>query len=354
MRIARVFLTVVLLALFAAGAVAMMIETVPPSSIGVRQIQWGGGGIVEKDFPTGFHLGITGYHKWYFLDRRTHFLNFTAEGRYGNGQHVGPLEVRTKDNNLVNFDVSVTYRIIPGAAHQMVQRGVQEVYRERIVAVVEKELREQLAQLSSEDIYDTAMRMHVVDETMPILAKEMAEYFVEPESILVRAVSFPEEYERKLQAKQLTYQKKLLASAEKLVEDERAVTETLSAEIEAAEKELRGDWDKRLQQVASDNKVEIAKILAQAEVYDRTQRAESDAAYETLTAEGRLQVDKSEALRNELRNQALDTLGGRIYLAKQAADNLHFEHVTLNSNDPNVPSILDVNQLVRVLMGSEE
>ena len=52
------------------------------------------------------------------------------------------------------------------------------------------------------------------------------------------------EYEEKLQAKQLTYQKTLLAQAEKLVEDQRAITEKLSAVIEAAEKELRGDWDK--------------------------------------------------------------------------------------------------------------
>lgn len=355
MRTSRIFLSVVVLALLASGVVAFMIETVPVSKIGVRQIQWGGGGIVEKDFQTGFRLGISGYHKWYFLDKRTHFLNFAHSGQQTSmGQTVGPLEVRTKDNNMVNFDVTVTYRIIPGQAHQMVQRGVQQVYRDRLVKVIENELREQFAELSSEDIYSTDKRLEIVEAAMPRLRSQMGEYFTEPESVLVRAVSFPPEYENKLQQKQLTYQKKLLASAEKLVEDQRAITENMSAEIEASEKELRGDWDKKLQEEASTNLVTIAEIMAEAEVYDKGTRADADATYETLVADGRLAVDKSEALRNELRNQALDTLGGRIFLAKQAADNLQFEHVTLNSNDPSIPSILDINELVEVLVGTQE
>ena len=64
-------------------------------------------------------------------------------------------------------------------------------------------------------------------------------------------------------------------------------------------------------------------------------------------------IAKAEALRNELRNKALDTVGGRIYLAQQAAENLEFESVTLNSNDPRVPSIIDLGALTRLLIGEE-
>ena len=52
-----------------------------------------------------------------------------------------------------------------------------------------------------------------------------------------------------------------------------------------------------------------------------------------------------------MRNQALNTVGGRIYLARMAAENLRFESVTLNSNDPAIPSIIDVDGLVRMLVG---
>ena len=54
-----------------------------------------------------------------------------------------------------------------------------------------------------------------------------------------------------------------------------------------------------------------------------------------------------------MRNQALNTLGGRIYLARLAAENLRFESVTLNSNDPAIPSILDVDGLVKMLVGED-
>lgn len=354
MKAARFFLAVVVLGLLIVGALAAMIETVPVARVGVRNTLWGGAGILEEDFEPGFHLGITGYHKWYFLDQRTHFLTFARQGSRptSQGRTVEALQVRTKDNNPVSFDVTVTYHIIKDEAYKLVLAGNQEIYRDRLESVIEKVLREQLAQLSSEDIYDPEMRLRIAQESLLPLELEMAQFHVEPETVLIRAVSFAPPYEAKLQAKQLTHQLRLLAEAEKLVEDQAAITEKLSAEIEAAEKELRGDWDKRLQEVDSVNKVTIAEILAEAEVYDKGTRAKASADYETLVADGRLAVDKAEALRNELRNKALDTVGGRIFLARQAAENLQIEHVTLNSNDPSVPSILNIDELVKLLIGS--
>ncbi len=77
----------------------------------------------------------------------------------------------------------------------------------------------------------------------------------------------------------------------------------------------------------------LNRLSSEAEVYSKTTRADAHATYEELIADGGLAIAKAEALRNELRNEALDTKGGRIYLARQAAENLQFEHVTLNSPD---------------------
>ena len=65
-------------------------------------------------------------------------------------------------------------------------------------------------------------------------------------------------------------------------------------------------------------------------------------------------VTKAEALRDKLKNAALDTVGGRILQARDAAENLNFQSVTLNSNDPRVPSVIDIDALVRLLVGSED
>ena len=121
---------------------------------------------------------------------------------------------------------------------------------------------------------------------------------------------------------------------------------------EAQEKQKRGEWDKRLQQSRSDNQVAIAQILADAEVYARTKRADADATHATLLAEGNLGIAEAEALRDSLRNAALDSTGGRILLARQAAENLQIDAVTLNSNDPAVPTVIDIDALVRLLVGN--
>ncbi len=358
MRAARIFLALFLLVIVGSVASMAFIETVPVTKIGVKQVLWGGKGVVERDYPTGFHVGIIGLHRWHFLDVRTHFLTFGSEvgakqgeARSSAGQAFPSLELRTKDNNMLNIDVTVTYRIIPGEAHLLVSEGKHTIYRDRIVQAVEKELREQLAELGSTEVIVTDRRLEIVHNALPKLTTAMSEYHVEPESILIRAISFPPGYEEVLQGKQLTYQKELLARSETLVQKRKADTEGLSAETIAKQKDLRGKWDRDLQAERSKNLVEIQRTLAAAEVYDKETRAAADADYAVKVASGKLAVEKAEALRDELRNQALNTLGGRILLARRAAENLNIESVTLNSNDPRVPSILDVNALTRMLIG---
>ncbi|MDF1800299.1 MAG: SPFH domain-containing protein [Planctomycetota bacterium] len=354
MNFTKVLMGIAALMLLGWIGFALLFERVPPTMIGVKQVQWSGGGIIEEDFGTGFHLGISGYHKWYLLDRRTQFLTFSDDGDREGGAMQPALKIITSDNNRVSVDLTVSYRIKPGEANQLVVSGLRGVYRERVTSTVTDVMRAQLAQLTSEQLYSTVTRLERSKATLPVLREALAELFIEPDVILLRAVRFPPEYEERLQTKQLTYQTKLLANAQQAVEAELQETGTSEKEIEAAEKELRGTWDKQLQEVQSENLVQISEIYGDAEKYDRTTRAEADADFETMLAEGGLAIDKAEALRNSLRNQALDTAGGAIYLAKQAAENLDIREVTLNSNDPRVPTVLDLGELVDLLIGSEE
>ena len=342
------------------------VQRVPPAKIGVKQNQWEGG-ILATDYQAGFHLGITGIHKWYLLDRTTHFLTFSDTNAPPRGSKLGisfsqssfgeerpSLEIRTRDNNSANVDVSLTYRIRDGEAHMIVSGALKDVYRDRVTSTVESVLRRELAQLSSEDFYSTDTRLERAEQALPSLREALAELHVEPESLLIRAVRFPEGYEKQLQEKQLTHQKTLLATARGKVEVQLQITGRMEKEIEAAEKERRGDWDVRLQEKSSQNEVEIADVYSAALLYDKRTRATADADYETLVADGRLAVDRSEALRNELRNRALDTLGGRILLAQRAAQNLQIREVTLNSNDPSIPTVIDLPALVRLLVGTAD
>ena len=342
----------------------MMFERISPTDYGVRQSLWGGG-ITEEDFATGTYLGMTGVHKWHLLPRRTHFLHFTnPAGRAGSVQPPGidergrpttiwnaPMELRTTDGNLTTIDLTVPYRIQEGGAWRIVSDGIMADYQENVKTVVESVLRDKLSKLTSEDLQRTDKRLERATEVLPELNEALSEFHVRADDILIRRVSFPPQYEAKLQEKQYLTQKALLDVALTAQADEEKVTNSIEKQIEAAIKAKTEEWNKTLQEERSEYEVKIAEVEAAAKVYETRTRAEGDAEAIALEAEGQLAIDRAEALRDELRNQILNTKGGSIFLALEAADNLRVRSVQLNSNDPRVPLVIDLDELSRLLVG---
>ncbi len=163
MKLAKIVIGAVVLTVLTTIAFALLFERVPPTMIGVKQVQWSGGGIVEADYGTGFHLGISGYHKWYLLDRRTHFLTY-SDGRMDEDGHDArsALRITTNDNNQLTIDMTVTYRIKPDEGHLLVQDSLRGIYRDQVAKTVEDVMRAELAQLTSEDFYSTEVRLAVL------------------------------------------------------------------------------------------------------------------------------------------------------------------------------------------------
>ena len=106
-----------------------------------------------------------------------------------------------------------------------------------------------------------------------------------------------------------------------------------------------------MQEKKSEYDVLIATIRADANVYAAEMKAEGDAEKVIAEATGQLALEMAEALRNELRTLALNSEGGRILLALQAAENLNIPSVILNSDDPAVPTILNLSELTKMLVG---
>ena len=335
--------------------VALLFKRVPPATIGVKQGQWGGG-IIEADHPTGFRLGVSGYHKWHFLPATTHFIHFTETPDSTPSPtvtYLPPFTFRTSDQNTITYDITVAYRIAEGGAWQIVKDSLKLEYQSKVKSKVESVLRDQLVKFSSEDLQITDLRMQLVADALPILQDDLAEFHCEAESILIRRFRFREGYEGQLQEKQFLRQKALLDAAQTAVAEQEQLVNVKERKIVAAELALVQDWEKRVQEKQSEYDVLLATIRAEAEVYAAETMAEGDAELVIATANGNLAVEKAEALRNELRNVALNSKGGHILLALEAAQNLHIPRVTLNSDDPNVPTILDLGELTKMLVGSE-
>jgi hypothetical protein len=339
-------------------------KRVRPMEIGVKRVLVGGVGVVEKDYQAGFHLGITGFHKWDFLPRGTHFLHFVGGG--GNATDTtmweDTLQIRTVDQNVTDIDVTVTYRIKVNEGYQIVEDGYRTTYKRRAMETVTDVLRAQLARLTSEDLQDTDTRLAKARDIVPLLNEELAPFHLEVETtsdeeapaVLIRRVAFQAEYEQKLQEKQYLQQRANLDRALSLVAAEEQVTNSIERQIGAAEAKLTSEWDLKFQEEESRYEVLIAEIRAAARVYESQTKAAADADEVKLTAEGQLAMDKSRALRDKLRNEALASRGGQIYLGLLAAENLRVPSVTLNSNDPRVPLVLDLDELTKVLVGESK
>jgi regulator of protease activity HflC (stomatin/prohibitin superfamily) len=347
----RVIALASLFAALALGAGWLCFERIPPGIIGVKQVNFGGGGIVERDYDAGIAFSLRGYHAWHFVDRRTRVLSFAWESE---GGERPILEVRTKDGNVAQVGVCVPWRVRPGEAHALVRDGLKTAYPLRTRATVEKVLLQELASLSTDELATTETRRAKVNEALPRLNALLAEYHVEAESILVSQVWFGAQYETKLQQKQLTHQDALLSEAGKLVDQQRQQVDLFKQDIDASEKAIRAEMDKRIEERFETGRAEIAAIRAESKFYAKTRRTAAQSELDKASAEGDRALAQAASVKETSTAERLDTKGGRLLLARQAAENLNIRHVTLNSNDPRVPSVLDLGELVRVLIGPGE
>ncbi|MBI5435351.1 MAG: hypothetical protein HZA52_21130 [Planctomycetes bacterium] len=335
------------LALAAFGVLWGGFERVPIATIGVQQSLWGGEGLVEHDFAPGLRRSTRGLSAWHFLDARTHFLRFGWES---DGADLPVLDLRTKDGNEVKIGVTVPFRIKSGEGWMLVRDGLKSSYHALARTTTQSLLMQELAELSSTDFASTVTRQARCRDALPKLNALLAPYHLEAESIQVHQVLFWIEYEKKLQAKQLTKQQALEAEAATEVEEERR-SHTLAEEIDAEEKRVRAEQDKAIETVVAEAQLELARIKSDAKSYDELVRARATAELERATAQGNLAITKAEALREELVQRIHESAGGRILLARSAAEKLRIRTVTLDSRDPRVPNPMDLDAMVALLVG---
>ncbi|MEM7153471.1 MAG: SPFH domain-containing protein [Myxococcota bacterium] len=376
--------------------------TIEPDTIGVRQSNFSG--VHEEDLGPGWALRIPGAHKIIEVPRRFEFLDYTNDDM---GPQE-PLQIRTKDNNIVVIDVSVPYHVKPGEAYQLVRAGnhvedrkgllrFQRLAEETTVSV----LREHLAELTSAEWYDSARRLEVAQTALGILNESLGDLHVEAEAVLVRAVTFRDEYERQLQQIQLNEQNKLLDGARERVATKQQDldkyaqgTNALSASREQQWKaklailerayqvgfiDVEGDTApgaarKKLTEMTPEQRsvvvAEATKALAmepealddsyllgiqniQAETleYDQRVRLEADGVSARLTAEGDATIAQVRGAYETRVNELLDSVAGRAYVAYVAAENIQFDDTLVFQSDDGFPTVLRLREMTERFMG---
>ncbi len=300
------------------------LQTIDPYDIGVRRSLTGG--IAEEDFGVGYHISLPLWHRWYELPRTMHYLDFSSDS----GQS---LDVRTKENNVIIIDVTITYSVVPGQGWRIVKEGLNLDYPAKVKSAALGILRENLAKLSNTDVQDPDQRQRIADETLPVLNEALAQYHVIASHVVLRAITFRSQYEAQLQRKQLFSVQAELDQALKQRSEAEQKTETVEKSIEKDVALKEESWNKEIEELKSEYQIKIAAIEAEAVEYDRRRRAEADAMYTELNAEGDLAEALAEALGEKLKAAAVATRAGRTFSAIEAARRFKLGDVTLNSNE---------------------
>ncbi len=347
LSLVRVTAWTALFAALALGTGWFAFQRVPAGFVGVRQDNFGNG-IRDVDYESGIYFAPRGFVTWHGVEKKTYVLDFTWESEGGDWP---PIEVRTKDGNICHLGVSLLYRVKPGEAHALVRDGLRTAFHQRVKGTTEKIVLEEFGKLTSSEYADTDVRLARCAATLQRLKAPLLEYHVEADSLLVTQFLFAMQYELKLQEQQLLAQQQLMTEAQRELETNREVIAVAEARIDASEKAIRAERDAVIQTRYAAGRKQIVALEQEAKEYDRRRKVEGQAEYDRLVAEGDRALLQAQGLQEILANELYDTEGGRILLARKAAENLNLKAVTLNANDPRVPSVLDLDEMVRLLMG---
>lgn len=391
------------------GAVALFVvpwiffTRVDPGMVGVRRSA--AAGVDTEDLGPGWRLRIPAYHKVIYLPSTYFFLDYTNDD---NGPQE-PLEIRTKDNNTVTIDVSVPVRIKPGQAHKVVETGnhIKDAGRYRYQRLAEQTavsvLREELANLDSVGFYSTERRLEFSQKALELLNKHLADFHLEAQAVLIRAVRFRTEYERQLGQIQLNEQNKLLDHARERVAAEQQKFDNYSQGTAALAAAREQDWIKRQAELERAYQIGVLDIVdptpgaararlttltpeqitelktraaalfglgdpstvseayligiknIQAETLEYKNRinAEAEAVAGRLEAEGDAMVAKVQGEYESKLNALLNSPGGRAFVAWQAAENITFDKELMFSSQDGIPSVLRLRRFAEQFMGSQ-
>jgi hypothetical protein len=218
--------------------------------------------------------------------------------------------------------------------------------------VSEAVLPRELGKLSSAEVGATDARLACAERCRAALEEELRGEHVEVERVLVSQVAYGPEYEKKLQAKQLGVQQERLRQAAAEAEERRARFEIAQQETENRVRAIAAEWDLRIADRAAKGRSEIAGIRRETKFYAETRRSAGKAEHDRLLLLGDHALAQAEALKESLMRKALAGSGGRYWLAQKAAQNLNIGQVTLDPADPRVPSVLDLDAMVKMLVGA--
>lgn len=289
-------------------------------------------GVHEKVYDSGFHLVIKpfGFEAMYLFpkDLRVFDLTGTRGEAAKEASVTQAARIQTSDGFFVDVDASILYRIAdPYKAFTRLGPG-RAFETGGIIPKAEPVLKQTFGELATEEFYNSPLRVTKANIAKKMLNKELADYGLHVEHVLVRYFRYTKEIQKNIEERKLKDQLVFKNQAEG-----RAATE--AANLKKVTQEGQAGVDIKLQE----GRAYITAKDAERDLYVRKKKAEAD-----------LLVQIAEAKRTQLRNDALQGAGSdRMVGLKMAEVYKGLDVVILPSDGVNGVNPLDLERTLKLL-----
>ena len=312
-------------------------KKIEPGQAGILNKNWGGG-LQEKDFTQGYYLALGGLYTWHVMDTTVQTLSMLrpTPGKRTNRTNrtgvFGALKVKSSDGADVTLDITIKYRIQPGAAWKVLKMfGDGNLYQTQVRTRANKTLQLGLGQLNTEQFFDPNYRKSTQSTMEDQLRPRLADMNVELVDILIRDVEFQKSFELKIKAKTLTKQNAELQIAMTKSAEARGNTNEIVAETAAKVIVIKQTLEKDMTEMRAKNDKEIQRITADFEKYVTVTRSEADLYAAQKEALGIKLLKDAEARGQALKRQALSTAGGSMLVALRTVEGLKFDTLSIST-----------------------
>ncbi|MEE4357615.1 MAG: SPFH domain-containing protein [Desulfococcaceae bacterium] len=288
---------------------------VQPDEYGIRVVRVGMNRGVQKEI---YHAGLTfvlpfGLEQIFRLPKGIQVLELTnfSETAAVSARKDRAAHIQTSDGFFVDVDVSILYRISdPYLVFTTIGPGT--LFEDNgIIPKAEPALKESLGELTTEEFYNSPLRVQKAEKAKEKLNGELKVKGIAVEQVLVRYFIYSPEIQKNIEAKKL--------------QDQMVFTNQAAARAAREEAELK--------KIVQEGMVIAAVEIENGKAYVTRRIAEKDLYARRIKADADLQVKLAEAEKVRLKNEALKGIGSERMVALKMADAYKGLHIIILPSD---------------------
>ncbi len=327
-RFVLLFAILVLLLVVAYGYSLFYIR---PNQFGIKEVKIGfKRGIQKKVYTAGYNFVMPfQFERMYVFPKNIQVLELTNSSlsRAEAVRQEKAVNIQTSDGFFVVIDVSILYKIVdPYLVFTTIGPG--KLYEDNgIIPKAEPILKQTLGELTTEEFYNSPLRVKKSKEARRLLNEELKPKGIMVDHILIRYFLYSDEIQKNIEERKLKDQQVFKNQAEARAATEGAKLKKIIEEGKAAVKVKH-----------EEGKAYTVKKNAEKDLYSRSKKAGAD-----------LLVSMANAKKSKLRNQALGGPGADRLVALEMADVYKgIEVVILPSDGKDGINPLDLNQTLKL------